>query len=592
MAALQLYPYQEEGVEFLLHRPPEMNRRPHRLLADEQGLGKTPQAIVAMIRLNASKALIICPASVKYNWARKLVEWGLCDDREIFIVRSSSDEIPVDNSRLFCIVNYDLAIVPHIHNQLFSSSFKVAVLDECHRLKNMTAQRSKLILGEKLGVAQRCFYKFLLSGTPVPNRPIEFYIILKVLAPMLIRPYERWVDFGKKFCAGWECKGSRRVLGQIDKETGQSWNFKGASAIDELAKRLQPFMLRRTLKEVYTQLPDMVEEAVYLDVDINQHPEVIEQMADPRIARTEEFNAELEMPQATIRRIIGETKVPAAVEFITEKMDTLEKLVVFAYHTNVIAGLKEQLGKFKPLVIAGGVNAEKKDAIVQEFIANPKRRILILQINAGGEGIDGLQKVCRHIVYVELDWSEGGMRQTRSRLHRIGQDGVVVATYLLVDNSLETVMAAVLERKSSVINQLMKRMNPMPLEQELKRIADALERSNELLAGQVGASSTKAASKPAAAEEEDEKPASNKGAAAAKAAAGKGKAKGPTAADVKAAAKALVDEERGTQADCKKIVKKIGGGALADLEESQYQEAIDALNAHGAEASGDDMDDL
>lgn len=579
MAALKLYPYQEEGVRFLLRRPPEMNFKPHRLLADEQGLGKTPQAIVAMKVAKANVVLVICPATVKYNWARKMVEWGLCDEREIFIVRTGADRIPVvgtagTTTRLFIIVNFDLAINPDIHRQLCVLLFDVMVVDECHKLKNFTAERSKLIIGKQLGIARRCYRKFLLSGTPVPNRPMEFFAVLKTLAPMLIQPYTKQVAFGKYFCKGYPSK-----FGSIDRDTGKRWNFNGASNIDELRQRIAPFMLRRELREVYQQLPPMVEEVVYLDVNINEHPQVVEQRADNRVARTEDFDAEKEMPQATIRRIIGECKVPQAVEYIKDVLETTDKLLVFAYHQNVIADLYRCLKSNNPVRLIGGMTAEQKQTAIDKFIEDPDCHIIISQITAGGVGTDGLQKVCNRIINVELDWSEGAMRQAKSRLYRIGQEKTVLVTTLIASNSMEDVMVASLERKSSVINQLIKRTNDtMSIEVELKRIADALERSNELLEQQVGGAPAGKA-KPAADDADEDLPAAkNKGAAKAKAAAAK--AKTIELADVKAAAQKFVDELGGTKAAAKALLKKkFKVESLADLPEAKYEAAIELFEA-------------
>lgn len=569
MAALALYPYQREGVDFLLRRPAELNRKPHRLLADEQGLGKTPQAIAAMVRLGASSGLIICPASVKYNWARKMVEWGLCGEHAIQIIRTGKDTL---GDAPFVVVNYDLAIVPAINKQLAERLFTVGVLDEVQRLKNMRAKRSKLILGAKLGIVKNCFWKFLLSGTPVPNRPIEFYILLRTLAPECIEPFTKWVDFGRRFCSGFEAK-----FGETDPDTGKKWCFNGASNIDELSNRLAPFMLRRELKDVYRQLPDMVEEVVYLDVDINSHPEVVEQSKDQRVARTQAFDAELEMPQATIRRIIGESKVPLGVAYIRDYLPTMGKVLVFAYHREVVGQMARQLSDDGTgvLIIQGGVSSELKDKFVQDFINDPNQKVLVAQITAGGEAIDGLQKVCSNVIFAELDWSEGGMRQAKSRLHRIGQTEIVKVKYLIAGNSLETVMAATLERKSSVINRLVKGTITMSIEQSLERIAVALE----AIAG--GAQAAPAvAEKPKAEKPKAEKPKAEKPA-------------GPSIDDVKAAAKTFVDKLGGTQAQAKGIIKDLCGGALKDLPEAQYAEAIELFSVKpAAEETTDDNDDL
>jgi SWI/SNF-related matrix-associated actin-dependent regulator 1 of chromatin subfamily A len=575
VAALELYPYQKVGVNFLLQRPVELNRKPHRLLADEQGLGKTAQAIVASIQCDAKTLLIVCPSSVKYNWRKQLIKWGFCQERDIFIVVSGADTIP--GSGRVIIVNYDLVINPRIHKFLSNRTFDVCILDEAHRLKSMDAARSKMVLG-KVGIIRNCFRKFLLTGTPVPNRPIEFYIVLKTLAPELIHPYTKWVDFGRHFCNGWEDK----VGGVLEKETGKKWNFKGASNIEELRERLHPFMLRRELKDVYHELPSMVEEVVYLDVDISTHPEVVSQKAVTLVCRTDDFDPETEMPPATIRRIIGESKVPQVFNYLVDLLGTVDKVLVFAYHRQVVQSLEDALAGIGagPLVIQGGVNAKKKQDIVDKFIHLPNCRVLICQIMAGGEGIDGLQQVCSNVVFAEIDWSEGGMRQAKARLYRIGQKETVFARYLIADQSLENIMAAVLERKSSVINKLMKGKTPMSIEQQLERIADALELLAKNATGQAPSKEEKAPAK-----EEPKKGAPKGGAAK-----GKEKPKGPTNEDLRDAAKNFMDNLGGTKAQAKEILKSLGADTLAELEEDKWAEAIELFNA-GPEASADkDLD--
>ncbi len=591
---MKLYPYQEEGVRFLMARPKELKRRNHKLLADEQGLGKTAQAIVAAQRLAVKTMLVICPVSVKYNWKRQIQLWGLADEKDIHIVRDTRDSIP--SSANIIVVNYDLLRYPFILKQLRSRLYDVIVFDEAHRLKNMNASRTKLVLG-KQGIARQAVVKWALTGTPVQNRPIEFWPILTTMAPGVIEPHGGWVAFGRHFCEG-------RIdedYGEFDPVTRKKWNFKRASNLAELRERLKPFMLRRELKDVYQQLPALMEETVYLEVPVDDHPEIIIQKNDPRIARfeDEEFDPEAEMPLATIRRIIAECKVPQVFQYLDDSLQSVDKLVVFTYHRKVteqLAGLLSKAG-YNPVVLYGGVNAEKKQKLVDRFIDDPTSRVFVGQLTASGEGIDGLQKVCATVVFAEIDWSAGGMLQAKSRLHRIGQTRPVTVRYLIADNTIERVMASVLERKNNVISRIMKtEKRSMSLEALLERVAVALETQVELLQNATPVKTTtvlddedekpvKKKSKPVVVEEddeEDEKPVKKKGKVVEddedEKPAKKKKAKGVTLDDLKKACKAYVDvhDKDAARALMKKHAKV---STLTEADEDDYPKLYEAFQA-------------
>lgn len=476
---MKLYPFQERGVEFLLSKPKALRGYNRKLLADGMGLGKTVQAIEAGRRMGAKSALIICPSNVKYNWQRKIVEWGWASAKNIHVVTSSTDSI--DSKCNFVILNYDLLRYDFIYRQLRERKFRVGIFDEIHRLKEPESKRSRRVLSKENGVAKRCLVKWGLTGTPIPNRPVEGWYIMQAFVPWLLTPYEKWVDFGRRFCNGRHVhKGER---GERDPENrSQQYNFKGASHIKDLRRRLKPFMLRRDIKDVFKELPPLVEEVIYFDVDIMNHPEVIAQRDNPMVLRLddEEFNPEQEMPGTTIRRIIAESKVPQVYQYVSETLDSVDKVVVFTYHRKVtedLLNLFEDDG-IKCAALYGGINAEKKQKLVDNFIADPKLRLFIVQIIAGGEALDGLQKVCSHVIFAEIDWSHGAMQQAKARLYRIGQRYPVIAKFLLAGNTLETIMASVLDGKKYVINQLIKsEITPLMANAEglLERLVTAVE---------------------------------------------------------------------------------------------------------------------
>lgn len=488
---LQLYPYQEEGVRFLMEKPDALNRKPHRYLADEQGLGKTIQAIEAAKRLKLKNGIIICPVQVKYNWARQMVKWGLCQEDQIQVINSLSDE--PDRTRPWKIINYDLialtGIIHPLSKMLFCCDYEVAIVDEAHRLKSVDATRTQKILG-KDGILGNCYRKWLMSGTPFPNRPIEMYPILASLAPELIAPHNSYGKFGIYFCQGYYDQASRE------------WNFKGANHVDELRERMRPLVLRREVADVHGQLPPVTLSYRYVDVKEKMlaHPEVVALGQDDLMAFEGSFDPETQLPGPTLRRIIAESKTLDAIDIINDTMadNPDAKIAVFAYHTKVIDDLLEQFMGVHPVCVRGGVTAKQKQQAVDDF-RRPENRLFIGQIISASEGIDGLQEVCNRVIFVELDWSAGAMAQALSRLHRIGQTKPVFATYIVGQGTMEEAIVRVLDKKQKVISQLIHVTNKtegtqMTIEQKLDKLISLQE---ETLAVLKGSGSTNVSTAPA-----------------------------------------------------------------------------------------------
>lgn len=436
-AELILRPYQEAGVNWLV------SGRAHKLLADDMGLGKTPQAIEAMNRLQVRSALIICPSTVKIMWARRLMQWSKTM-RHVFIVRDGKASIPADAQAI--VVNYELVLRNKINRQLqargANQGYDLLLCDESRYLKNQTAKRTKAILG-KSSFTRHAKHKWLLDGTPVPNRPVELFPVLSALAPDVIDPYLTWQLFGEYFC-----RGKKNIFG---------WDMSGHSNIEELQNRLlgSGFMLRRTKEEVMDELPNKVETLVGLDVSCAA------QLDDSHIA--------------TVRRELALAKLPRAVEHIASLLVNVDKVVVFAHHRDVIEQLQVALSNHGAVIVYGGMTADQKQRSIDAFVSDPNTQVLIGQTVAGGTGVDGLQTVCNHIVFVELDWSPGVMDQAIDRCRRIGQEhDTVFVQYLAVPDSLDTVMENTLDKKRRVIEKLIKsngKETAMSLEATLEKMA-------------------------------------------------------------------------------------------------------------------------
>ena len=428
----QLYPFQKKSVSQLIQRK-------HTLLADEMGLGKTVQAIELMNYLMTPPILIICKASIKVNWQRKLEEW-LIWPFEIQIINKKTDLINQQSSVV--IVNYDLITHSHIFYQLKSIKWQLIICDEAHYLKNMKAQRTKAVLS-KNGLIHCTERSLMMTGTPVLNRPIELYPMLKVLSPETIAPYNDYYKYAKRYCGGFQ--------------DGFCFNDKGASHTAELNERLRRgFMIRRTYEEVEMQLPKRRFEIVLLEQSegVKTRLRVLDD-AQRTDFKHQNFKANAEN-LATLRREVAEAKIDITIDKIREYVESVDKLVIFAYHHSVIDRLVKELAEYNPAPLTGKTPTQWRQLAVDEFINKPERKVFIGQIDAAGEGIDGLQSVCHNVLFVESSWVPGAINQAIARVWRLGQTHPVLIRFLVWADSVEEHMMRVALDKVKTIREITK----------------------------------------------------------------------------------------------------------------------------------------
>lgn len=428
----ELLPFQVIGVDQLI-------RRRHNLLADDMGLGKTIQAIGLINACQLSKVLIVCKASIKRNWYNKLEEW-LYISRVIQIIDKKTDFIS-DLSEIV-IVNYDLISHSYLHQQLISIEWDLVICDEAHSLKNTKAKRTKAVLA-KNGIVHHTKRTLMMTGTPVLNRPIELFPILKVLAPQVIAPYGDYFKYAKRYCDAWQ--------------DGFGLNDRGASNLDELNKKLrQHYMIRRLTHEVEVQLPKKRYEMVFVDStsSIQQKLRTIDQAtrADFKHQNLGINAGEL----ATIRRETAEAKIEATIETIKEYVESASKLIIFAYHHSVIEKLEKEFKDYGWVSLTGTSSQNLRQNAIEKFKKDPKIKVFIGQIQAAGEGIDGLQDCCNNVLFVEWSWVPGEIEQAAKRVHRIGQTKPVLIRFLVWANSIEEHMMRIALDKVKVIKEITK----------------------------------------------------------------------------------------------------------------------------------------
>jgi len=444
---LEYMPFQRAGITYAMTHP-------NVLFGDEMGLGKTIQAIGLLNTLpegEARRVLVVCPASLRVNWQRELQRWSIRPLRIGIVEGSRFPEGDLD----VVIINYDV-LTRHLP-VLSARQWNVLIADEAHYAKNSKAQRTKALLAIP---ARR---KVALTGTPICNRPSEFWSLAHWLAPA---EFTSWKRYGDRYCAPTA----------VWTGSGMVTTYTGAANLEELQARARgSFMVRRLKSEVLTELPAKRRQIIPLAWNgasaavkrLNAEWEAREaKVATLRVAALgaatdEEYKEAVKALSdaekiafeeiSTARRELAIEKCPKAIEHISDLLDEERKVCVFAHHHAVVKLLAEGLAEFKPVVLTGETSMRDRQAAVDSFQNDPNVRVFIGSIMAAGVGLT--LTAASTAVFVELDWVPGNVTQAEDRLHRIGQTAPVLIQHLVFDDSLDSHLAKVLVEKQEVIDR-------------------------------------------------------------------------------------------------------------------------------------------
>ena len=426
-----LFPHQIEGVAFLLGRK-------RAILADDMGLGKTRQAIVALRHVAPDGPyLVVCPASVKRNWAREI--HIAAPDASTHVVERGAD-VPAQPE--WVIVNYDI-LSKHM-DTLVRVPWAGLVFDEAHYLKNHTSARSKLarqladqarIRGGPAPVVH------LLTGTPLTNRPRDLFVLLQLVGHSLGRSF---LSFAKRYCAA--------------EKNEYGWQTRGASNIEELTVQLHGVMLRRSKDQVLalppklrTWLPVPVPKGTgvsdmrkVVDLLIGERDLAPGSTIDERRLRGRLLHA-----VTRARQKLAEVKVDATVDFVTGAVEQGEKVIVFSCFEEPMDKLARAFGE-SAVVLTGKTPAEKRQALVDRFQNDENVRVFLANIIAGGIGTN--LTAATQVVFNDLDWVPANHWQAEDRAYRIGQTRTVNVTYMVAADTIDDFVQGVLEKKSALVS--------------------------------------------------------------------------------------------------------------------------------------------
>lgn len=378
-----LYPFQVTGAKWLANR-----RRAY--LADVMGLGKTIQAIVAATAADHSRIVVLCPASVIGSWEEEIKFWS--DWRRTF--------------RVYSYDKYTRNIA--VREEVADFHPTLLICDEGHYLKGLATKRTKAVLA---GLAQSTQAVWLLSGTPMPNGVHELWTPVRYLRPDLLREhgitsYRDWLNtfaYWRQGDYGPQVFGAKNVplLRKLLFESG--------------------FMLRRTFDMVELELPKLNLQRMPLKGVISDE---LAMMLDVMEASAALEYGELP-PQsehtATTRRLLGAHKAKLVAPIVTDQLldNPHVKIVVFAYHREVLDYLEDAWQQYGVLRIDGSVPAAERTRRVSTFQKEETHQVFLSQITAGGVGIT--LTAAQDVIIVEPSWTPEENSQAIARIRRIGQ---------------------------------------------------------------------------------------------------------------------------------------------------------------------------
>jgi len=404
------------------------------ILADDMGLGKTTSTIIAALETGAKKILIVCPASLKINWQREIANYS---DRPVFIAEGKKFSTEDD----FVIVNYD--ILKNFHDTknkeeslLDQSKFDLVILDEAHMISNVQAQRTKIING----FAKKINRVWLLTGTPMTSRPMNYYNLLNLIESPVA---QNWKAYAIRYCQGYQFSAGKRKV----------WNVSGASNLEELRDRTSKQILRR-LKEEVLDLPDKIITPVYLRLKSKEYEDLMgeyfdwyDKNPDESSSLTVQFSKLMK-----VRKVISNEKTKQTIEFAENILEQGKKVIIFTNFTDSLQTMYQHFGK-QAVYLDGSCSNSMRQQAVDEFQTNDKIKVFVGNLKAAGVGLT--LTAAEVVIMNDLSFVPAEHSQAEDRAYRYGQKSNVLVYYPIYDNTIEAAIYDILNKKKQIIRTVM-----------------------------------------------------------------------------------------------------------------------------------------
>ena len=452
---LELMPHQAELVESA--------REGHRtfLLADEPGLGKTAQSLLAASATKAFPLLVVVPNVVKVNWAREVQRW--IPNRSATVVQG--DGADLDAFADVIVVNYE--VLDRHGGWLKNHGFQGMVVDEAHFIKNLSSQRSKHVLELSRSIRSRKPNALFmaLTGTPLINDIDDFRAIWQLLG---------WIDDKKPL------PHLMRDLEGIGLTPAEPGFFAAArqAVIDQ-------GIVRRRKEDVASDLPSrrIADLPVELDDSAGRSIRAAERELGQRLldrfkrakkSRQESrvdaapigddelmrMVAQWELEESksagdgdnvfTMLRTIGKAKAGLAADYTAQLARSAGKVVFFAKHIDVMDTAEQTFERegLRSISIRGDQTPTQRQAAIDAFVNDPEVAVAVCSLTAAGVGLN--LQVASNVVLAELSWTSAEQTQAIDRVHRIGQEQPVIAWRIIAAQTIDSRIAELIDSKAGL----------------------------------------------------------------------------------------------------------------------------------------------
>jgi len=434
-----LFPHQETAIKFLL-------KRDKSILSDDMGLGKSMSSICAALLSGAEKILVVCPANAKINWFREITDF--IDEEMVTIIKSGYWQ-----PKVFTIINYDILNRFHeiqdkrkkeeTKSYINDEKFDLMIVDESHMIKNKDSIRGKIVSQ----IAENIPKVWLLTGTPIANRPMDYYNLLKVCQ---VPVTDNFQHFAYRYCAA-KSFNKRLQSGKIKK----IWLTDGASNLEELHQKTKNYVLRRK-KEDHLDLPPKIVSPFYLELENKKgYENAFEDYVKWLELEGKNLGPARQMVEMVVlRKFISQEKVPYTIDMVQNFLEQSEtrKVIIFTVFTESLKKLKEEFGEIA-VCHNGEMSDKEKQKSIDRFQTDPDVRVFIGNIISAGSAIT--LTASDTTLFHDIDFVPSNHQQAEDRNFRIGQDKTVNIYYPIFANTIEERIYEILQKKKEVISKVM-----------------------------------------------------------------------------------------------------------------------------------------
>jgi len=436
-----LRPYQEQGYKWLYYL---YENKLGGCLADDMGLGKTLQAITLLAQIYSDKkikqpTLIVMPKSLLFNWENELKRFA----PQLTFYKWYSTDRDIKAALKHNIIMTTYAMMRNDIEVWKEQKFLYVILDESQAVKSLNSQVHKAVL------LINAPHRLALSGTPVENNLSELYALFRFLNPAMF-------DSSESF--------NENYLYPIQKQNDKE-------AVQELRRKIYPFILRRLKKDVLKELPDKIEQTLYVEMSEPQakyyeqrrlfYKDAIDkQVAMKGIQQAQffifqamnELRQIASVPESQTDNRIQSPKLELLIEQLEDAIANRHKVLVFANYLAAVELVGEELDKRGIDFVSMTGSTRNRQQLVERFQNDSECKVFILTLKTGGTG---LNLTAADMVFIfDPWWNKAAENQAIDRTHRIGQQKTVMSYKLITIGTIEEKILKLQEIKSELFDNI------------------------------------------------------------------------------------------------------------------------------------------